>query len=101
MLNFGRSDIGIVLFDFFLGLFYEVAVALVIFRQSMAIAVGTVTGFAAEAKESYLFVAGEAARMIGLAWSWLFGNFENFEILHFLFDAFLLLVLSEWRARYL
>jgi hypothetical protein len=101
LLNFGGSDIGIVLSYFFLGLFYEIAVALVVFRQSMAIAVGAVTRFAAEAKESYLFVAGEAARMIGLAWSWLFGDLGNFEILHFLFDAFLLLVLSEWRARYL
>ena len=59
MLNFWCSDIWIILFHLHLGPFDEVALTFVVFRQSMGVAVRTVTTFTPNAQKSNLFLTTE------------------------------------------
>lgn len=89
--NFGGSDVRVVLFYFLLGKFDEVGLALVVFGEAVAIAVGAVAGLAPEAQETDFLVAAVASRVVGLFGLRLGGNLRHFEVLDFLLDALILL----------
>ena len=99
--NLGGGDVGVVLLDFLLGEFDEVAVALVVLGEAVAIAVGAVAGLAPESEEAYFFITDEAAGVVLLLGLRGLGDLWHCEVLHLFLDAFLLLVFPGLGDSYL
>ena len=65
-LYLGSGDVGVVALDFCLGQLHEVALALVVLGQPVAVAVGALAALAAVAQQAHLLPAHEAARGVRL-----------------------------------
>lgn len=97
-LYLGGSNVGVVAFDFSFGELYKVAVAFVILRQAVRVAVGAVTALATIAQQSHLLLAEEAAREVRLFRLQLLRQLDEASLVD---DLLLFREGPAWRGRYL